>query len=210
MGMQNFAKNSAGGVPMKRGELTRQRIIEQSAPIFNMNGYAGCSMQDVMAATGLEKGGIYRYFESKEELAAEAFKYSFGKSVKTRTEDLAGVKGAVAKLRFFVARFVETPTTMRGGCPLMNAAVDSDDGNPVLRKLVEGAFRTWKSRIRRIVNEGHKMREINATVSADSVANTMIAMLEGALLLSRVERKKSALLDAKSALNLYLDAIERR
>ena len=81
---------------MKRGELTRQRIIEQSAPIFNMNGYAGCSMQDVMSATGLEKGGIYRYFESKEELAAEAFKYSFGKSVKTRTEDLEGVEGAVA------------------------------------------------------------------------------------------------------------------
>ena len=52
-------------IAMNKGEMTRQRIIEESAPIFNQRGYAGCSMQDVMEATGLEKGGIYRHFESK-------------------------------------------------------------------------------------------------------------------------------------------------
>ena len=66
---------------MNKGEMTRQRIIEEAAPIFNQRGYAGCSMQDVMEATGLEKGGIYRHFESKEELAAEAFKYAISGGV---------------------------------------------------------------------------------------------------------------------------------
>ena len=55
---------------MSKGQLTRQRIIAQAAPLFNQRGYEGCSINDVMAATGLEKGGIYRHFESKEELAA--------------------------------------------------------------------------------------------------------------------------------------------
>ena len=56
---------------MRKGELTRQRIIAQAAPIFNQRGFAGCSMQDLMEATGLEKGGLYRHFSGKEELAAE-------------------------------------------------------------------------------------------------------------------------------------------
>ena len=53
---------------MTKGQETRQRIIELAAPIFNQRGFAGCSMADIMAATGLEKGGIYRYFSSKSEI----------------------------------------------------------------------------------------------------------------------------------------------
>ena len=60
-----------------RGEGTRRRIVEQSAAVFNRHGYAGTSMSELMAATGLEKGGLYRHFESKEELAAAAFDYAW-------------------------------------------------------------------------------------------------------------------------------------
>src|SRR5258707_15328517 len=99
---------------MSKGELTRDRILAQAAPIFNQRGFAGCSMQDLMDATGLEKGGIYRHFQSKEELAAEAFKYALRQAVKTRTEDHEHIAGSVAKLRYVVTRFVETPSTIPG------------------------------------------------------------------------------------------------
>jgi AcrR family transcriptional regulator len=45
---------------MTKEEITRRTIIAKAAPLFNRLGYAGCSMQDIMAATGLEKGGLYR------------------------------------------------------------------------------------------------------------------------------------------------------
>ena len=61
---------------MSKGEETRLRIVAEAAPLFNQRGYEGCSIQDIMDATGLEKGGIYRHFESKEELAAEAFDFA--------------------------------------------------------------------------------------------------------------------------------------
>jgi AcrR family transcriptional regulator len=43
---------------MGKGQETRQRIIEQAAPLFNQGGMAGCSMQDILRATGLKKGGL--------------------------------------------------------------------------------------------------------------------------------------------------------
>jgi len=58
---------------MRKGEHTRQEIIRKAAPIFNQRGYDGAALSDLMRATGLEKGGIYRHFSSKEALAAELY-----------------------------------------------------------------------------------------------------------------------------------------
>jgi TetR/AcrR family transcriptional repressor of nem operon len=57
---------------MREGEQTRQEIIRRAAPLFNQKGYEGTALSDLMQATGLEKGGIYRHFDSKQELAGEA------------------------------------------------------------------------------------------------------------------------------------------
>ena len=58
---------------MTKGEQTRRRIVEGAAPILNKRGYEGASLNDLMEATGLKKGGVYHHFSSKEELAAETF-----------------------------------------------------------------------------------------------------------------------------------------
>ena len=44
-----------------------------AAPVFNQRGYVGASMRDLVDVTGLEKGGIYNHFGSKEQLALEAY-----------------------------------------------------------------------------------------------------------------------------------------
>ena len=48
---------------------TKQEIIEKSAPVFNVNGFAGTSMQMLVKATGYQMGGIYRHFDTKMDLA---------------------------------------------------------------------------------------------------------------------------------------------
>lgn len=189
---------------MTKGEVTRQKIIEQAAPLFNRLGYAGCSMQDIMAATGLEKGGLYRHFSSKEELAQEAFRYSASRVFDQRWEGVEGVEGSVEKLRFFVRRFVEIRSIIPGGCPLMNTAIDADDGNSALRKLVHKSIQQWKARIANIVAEGIETGEIRANTEPLSIANIVIAALEGALMISRLEGSRTAIHDAEALLNKVL------
>jgi TetR/AcrR family transcriptional regulator, transcriptional repressor for nem operon len=192
------------GEGMTKGEVTRQKIIEQAAPLFNQLGYAGCSMQDIMAATGLEKGGLYRHFSSKEELAEEAFRYSWAKVLDMRWEGIDNVEGAVDKLRFLVHRFVEIRSIIPGGCPVLNTAIDADDGNPALRKLVQKAVQEWKTRIALIVSTGIKQGEIRADVEPLSIANIVIATLEGALMITRLEGNRTAIHDAEATLEKTL------
>jgi AcrR family transcriptional regulator len=192
---------------MRKGELTRQRIIAQSAPIFNQRGFSGCSMQDVMEATGLEKGGLYRHFTCKEDLAAEAFRYSLRRAVKLRTDHLNEARGSVERLRCFIQRFAESTSPTPGGCPLMNTAIDADDGNPVLRDLARKGFSEWRVRLGRIVEEGIRRGEIRKKTNPRAVANTIIAALEGGLMMSRLDGKKTPLRDARAALEDMLDRI---
>src|ERR1700761_5607370 len=126
---------------VSKGEQTRQAIIERAAPLFNQRGYAGCSLADIMEATGLEKGGLYRHFSSKEELATEVFRYALRTAFAARgvLEETQG--NPVEKLRLMVTRFVGAPSPIPGGCPLFNLAVDADDGNPCLRELAQAGLR---------------------------------------------------------------------
>jgi AcrR family transcriptional regulator len=193
---------------LRKGEQTRERIIAAAAPIFNQHGYEGTSMQDLMAATGLEKGGLYRHFSSKEELAAEAFHFSANQVRKLRIGDLDHIPGALPKLRYVVERFVEAPSPIPGGCPLMNTAIDSDDGNPTLRDLAAQALRRWRNGLSRIAAEGIETGEIRPGTDPKCVANVIISTLEGALMLARIEGSRAPLADARVTLEDWLDALD--
>src|SRR5437588_12878408 len=63
---------------MSKGEQTKERILARSAQLFNRQGYFGSSLTDIMRDTGLEKGGIYSHFSSKEQLARAAIDSAYG------------------------------------------------------------------------------------------------------------------------------------
>jgi TetR/AcrR family transcriptional repressor of nem operon len=194
---------------MRKGEATRQRIIAEAAPIFNQRGFDGCSMQDLMTATGLEKGGLYRHFNNKEDLAAEAFRYALAQNVKVRTEHLDEIPNSLDKLKRVVHLFVELPSAIPGGCPLMNTAIDADDGNPALRDLARKGIQEWRGRLVHILETGIKAGEIRRSTDPRRTANTLIATLEGALMISRLENNRSALRDAQTTLDALLDTLRR-
>jgi TetR/AcrR family transcriptional regulator, transcriptional repressor for nem operon len=194
---------------MTKGQQTRDRIIAEAAPLFNQRGYEGCSIQDIMAATGLEKGGIYRHFDSKEELAAEAFDFAWNFSLSTRFHKLDAIPNQVDRLKQHIANFV-IRSGLPGGCPLLNTAVDSDNGNPVLRERVRKALRTWQTGLRNILQEGIKAGTVRPTIDVNKTSTLIIAILEGAMLIRRIEKNDEPLHQALEHLDNYLDTEVRK
>src|SRR4051812_15970637 len=109
---------------MRKGEKTREVILGRAAELFNMQGYAGSSLSDIMDATGLQKGGIYNHFESKDDLAVAAFEYAFNLVSERMADAIRGTKPGVDRLlaiiRFFDGYYESPP--VRGGCILLNTA----------------------------------------------------------------------------------------
>ena len=190
---------------MTKGEQTRKKIVEAAAPIFNQHGYEGSSLNDLMEATGLRKGGIYRHFSSKEELAAEAFDYTWEAAWNARLLHVDERTSGIAKLKQLIANFVDYKSPVAGGCPILNTATDADDGNSVLRARAAKALRSWLTRLQAIVEQAQRSGETHRGVDPKLVSTLIVASLEGALMMSRLQRNDQALRLVQSHLNQYLD-----
>ena len=190
---------------MTKGEQTRQKIVEAAAPIFNKRGYEGSSLNDLMRATGLKKGGIYRHFSSKEELAAEAFDFTWETAWNARMMHVDEKANGIEKLKQLITSFIEHRSPVAGGCPILNTAIDADDGNPVLRAHVAKALRSWLSRLQTIVDQAKGRGETQPGVDPQAVATLIVASLEGALMMSRIQRSDEPLRRVQEHLNRYLD-----
>jgi TetR/AcrR family transcriptional repressor of nem operon len=191
---------------MTKGEQTRRDIVEKAAPLFNQKGFEGTSLADLMQATGLQKGGIYRHFSGKRELAAEAFDYAWERAVRGRLDGVADVPDCVDRLKKTIDNFVERRAGLvPGGCPLMNTAVEADDGNPLLRARARRALQGWTERLSRIAAEGIKKKQIERNVDPRSLSQLIISSLEGALLISRLQNDEKPLRAMRQHLDEYLE-----
>jgi TetR/AcrR family transcriptional repressor of nem operon len=180
---------------MTKGERTRREIVEKAAPLFNQKGYEGTCLSDLMEATGLKKGGIYRHFSSRAALASEAFDCARRQAASGRLGRVDAVENHVHRLKKRI---------VAGGCPLMNTAVESDDGNAALRAGARKAAKldgTAGGNHR----EGIEKNEIDVRVDPKKLSRLIIGSLEGALLIGRFENDEEPLRDIRQHLDDYLD-----
>lgn len=173
---------------MSKAQETRSRIIGQAAALFNQQGYAGASMSDLMRVTGLQKGGIYNHFSSKDELALAAFDFAANQMQQKFMGALKGKRHAVDRLIAILniyEHLLDDPP-VPGGCPILNTAVESDDTHPALRERAQRAMDVWRQLIQRIVDKGIMRGELRSTIAPDTVATVLIATIEGGVMLSKL------------------------
>lgn len=171
---------------MNKGELTKETILQRAGELFNTKGYAAASISDIMEVTGLQKGGIYNHFKSKEELTVAAFEFIARQESERFIRAIKQAPDALSKLEAVIVcfRMYNENSLFRGGCPLLNAAVESDYSNPVLRVKVQEMMSDLKTVLIHIIQNGINRRQIKPSVNSDYIATVLIAALEGGVMLS--------------------------
>ncbi len=173
---------------MGKAEETRQYIIEQSAPIFNKHGYAGTSMSQLTKAINMTKGAIYGNFKDKDEIALAAFDYNFNQINDNITNVLQLKENSCDKLIAFANYHLDhfAELSQNGGCPILNAAIDSDNVHQQLKDRVANTVVNWIDSVSRIVYKGIKMHQIDRNVKPEQFASLFVSLIEGGIMLSKV------------------------
>ncbi len=172
---------------MGKAERTRQFIIEQAAPIFNEKGIAGTTIDDILVATKMAKGGLYGHFTSKEEISHAMVDHLLAKLSQKVSTALAKEKTAVKKIYAFLEIYKNPLTSfMEGGCPILNFGVESDDTNPVVKEKVKAAIERSQKAFTGILREGIENKELSDTLNPADFALKMFAMLQGGMMISKV------------------------
>lgn len=195
---------------MRNPEFTKETILKKSGALFNTNGYKATSISEITDATGFTKGAIYRHFESKDELERETLAYLSSILFQRLGEVIKTEKTAGDKLRTifkFFESYISNPP-LKGGCPLLNAAIEADDAHPGLRKEALKTLTMLRESLIRILQKGIEYHQIKPDIDKNFYAALIIATLEGGIMMSKLEGNDNDIRNMIEHLRAQLSQIE--
>src|SRR3972149_6717153 len=96
-----------GQAAAARGSLTRERILAESARIFNRRGYHGTTLDDVARALGVTKAALYYHVRSKEELLFQCHQVLIEIALEGIRRARERASAADEQLRLTLAHYIE-------------------------------------------------------------------------------------------------------
>ena len=175
---------------MRNAEATKEKILSTAAGLFNVQGFKATSLKDITDATSFTKGAIYRHFHDKETLEESTYDFISSKMQGKLREVIKEKDTAPEKLLaicdFFTAN-IHSPIII-GGCPILNAGVESDDTKPGLNLKVRQLLDVFQYSLKHIIRRGIEYKQIKPDVLPNYFASIFIASLEGGVLLSKIRK----------------------
>ena len=169
-----------------KGERTRARIVEAAAALIHERGVAATTLEDVKAAAEVSGSQMYHYFADKNELVQAVIDYQADTIVKHNRQALGSPKGVEAWRKMVVTGVRSTQG--KGGCALGSLGGQLAESDPEARALIAAGFDQWAAAISDGLRSLHADGKLPSDIDPDDLATTLLATLQGGLLLAQVQR----------------------
>jgi TetR/AcrR family transcriptional regulator, transcriptional repressor for nem operon len=191
-----------------KGERTRARIIEAAAGLIYERGVAGTSLDDIRSAARVSGSQLSHYFAGKDELVQAVIGYQAATITgNQRQADLGSPEGLLAWRDMVIAEAKSSQG--QGGCPLGSLAGQLAETDPQARALIAAGFWQWSAAIGDGLRRLHAAGHLPDGTNPDDLAVTLLAALQGGLILAQVQRDTRPLETAVDTV-LELAGLRRR
>ena len=175
---------------------TRDKIIKTALQIFLEKGYDRTSLKEIALGTGITKGGIYHYFESKEHLFREVLAFvtarmekwssSQFRSVSSASDLLASLFGSIESMR---KAFADIVGENSGHHPysFVEILVNAASREKGVRREIEAIYSHTRKNIANLLLRAQEKGEIRSDINCEVLAFEINALIEGTLLLSALD-----------------------
>jgi TetR/AcrR family transcriptional regulator, transcriptional repressor for nem operon len=170
-----------------KGERTRARIVEAAAGLIYERGVASTSLDDIRSAAGVSGSQLSHYFTGKDELVQAVIGYQAATITgNQRQADLGGPQGLRAWRDMVIAQVKSSQG--QGGCPLGSLAGQLAETDAQARALIAAGFGQWSAAISDGLRRLHTAGHLRDGTDPDDLAVTLLAALQGGLILAQVQR----------------------
>ena len=169
-----------------KGERTRARIVEEAAALIHERGVAGTTLEDVRAAAGVSGSQLYHYFRDKNELVQAVIDFQADTIVNHNRNALGSAKGVEAWRNMLVTGVKHTQGT--GGCALGSLSGQLAENDPEARARIAAGFDHWAATIAEGLKTLHADGKLPPDIDLEALATTLLATVQGGLLLAQVQR----------------------
>src|SRR5215469_4728416 len=180
-----------------KGAVTRDQILDAAGRLIHLQGYHCTSLDDVLRESGVGKGNFYYYFRSKEELGY-AIIDRLVRAFLERTLEPAFADfeaDPVAQIHILLDRVLDNQRQRNciGGCPMGNLASELSDVHEGFRQRLAEVFVAWRVTMAEALDRGRAMGRLRTDSEPASIAQFLVAALEGAILLTKVTKDISVM-----------------
>jgi TetR/AcrR family transcriptional regulator, transcriptional repressor for nem operon len=191
----------------RKGQETRQRIVDAAAGLIFRQGVANTTIEDVRAAADVSSSQLYHYFEDKTALVWAVVDHQADTMVGGQEMfDFSTLDGLRAWRDFVIAAQREHHCS--GGCPIGSLGGQLAETDPDARAHVAEGFRRWEAEIQSGLREMQARGELppDTDTDPDTLALALLAALQGGLLLTQVKRDTKPL---EAALDAMIELVAR-
>ena len=164
---------------LERTERSRRAVLDAALPVFKRNGYAAASLNRIIEASGLTKGGFYFHFPSKQALALAVLEDHQQRWIADIRARISAYPRAVDRL-FAAPRAIAVATREGEGPAALQKLVGELAQDPDLRAQVCGGARIWIETVtehfRAAQEEGTVRDDVDAAVFAEVAVGTFTGM----------------------------------
>jgi TetR/AcrR family transcriptional repressor of nem operon len=169
-----------------KGARTRARIVEEAAALIHERGVASTTLEDVKVAAEVSGSQMYHYFPDKDELVQAVIDYHAEGIVSRNRQALGSANGVEAWRKMVIAAAKRTKA--KGGCALGSLVGQLAESDPEARALIASGFDQWAAAIGDGLRSLHAEGKLPSDIDPDDLAITLLATLEGGLLLAQAQR----------------------
>ena len=186
---------------MPRPDRSRAALIDTAALLFRRQGYAATGVNQILETADVKAGSLYHHFPDGKQGLAAAVVDSAGGQIEKLLRRFLDSDASVADIvdGWIDLLAVQLASDQRDGCPIEPIATESVNASPQVRDASARAFAGWSAAVaERLRSDGWPDRD------AEQMGLAVIALIEGALILSRIAGNAAALNSAKAAARLLL------
>ena len=200
-----MARTATAAPPTSRGAATREKIVTAAAELVHGHGVAAMSLDRVREASDTSKSQLYHYFGDKDELVLAVIQRQAECVLEFHGAALARVT-SLAGLRRWRDEVVQTTRRTHGaeGCPL-GSLVPELSRTPRSRAALAASFADWEAQFAERLATLRPRAGRGSRQEVADLATTLVAALQGGLLLAQATRSTRPL---ELALDAALERIE--
>jgi TetR/AcrR family transcriptional repressor of nem operon len=188
-----------------KGLATRGRIVDAAALLITQHGLEGATLEDIQAEAHVSASQLYHYFTDKGALILAVIERQSELVLGSHRAVLERLDSfdALTEWRDLIVASLESQNCV-GGCPLGSLASGLAESNPAARAALAASFEEWERMLRDGIATMRDRGELRADVDVESLALSILAGVQGGLLLSQTRRDSRSVRIAVDASIAYL------
>jgi TetR/AcrR family transcriptional regulator, transcriptional repressor for nem operon len=194
MGYSNFRRAKGLKSMARLREFDTDEVLESVIQAFWERGYEATSMADLMAATGLQKGSLYKAFGDKRSLFLKALQTYLDRIFSFTRQALGQPKPANA-IAAWIQLLSDTASApeVNHGCFAVNSLIELAPHDPDVAKKLEHQFSRVGDLLESVIAQGQQEGVFRKDLSAEQLRFMLLTIAQGALASGRAAFLKSNL-----------------